>query len=76
MTLMTKTRNSSRTLWLPMQSAMKADKERKEANSKKNRRDSDISDDWSSDEEDRKNAAADAEAANMAGKKRKRSKKD
>lgn len=56
--------------------AMKADKERKENNAKKDRRDSDISDDWSSDEEDRKNAAADAEAANMAGKKRKRSKKD
>lgn len=33
---------------------MKADKERKESAKNGNRRDSDISDDWSSDEEDRK----------------------
>jgi len=59
--------------------AIKADKERKEAGAKKDRRDSDVSDDWSSDEEDRKNAAAEAEAANgekLIGKKRKRKAKD
>jgi len=56
--------------------AMKADKERKDANSKKDRRDSDISDDWSSDEEDRKNAAAAEDAEKQVGKKRKRKNKD
>lgn len=57
--------------------AIKADKERKEALSKKDRRDSDVSDDWSSDEEDRKNKADAAEdAEKQVGKKRKRKNKD
>jgi hypothetical protein len=56
--------------------AMKAAQDRKDNAKKGNRRDSDISDDWSSDEEDRKAKLAQEETTQQLGKKRKRSKKD
>jgi AdoMet-dependent rRNA methyltransferase SPB1 len=52
------------------------EKEKNKGKVEKPRRDSDVSDDWSSDEEDRKNAEAAAAGEKLVGKKRKRKDKD